>query len=103
MATAKQDHEIDRSDYFPSRRTPLNFLALFLTAMNSPEVLSRLVQLSLPIVLLARWVRFFTAPLAGIVAGRFIGGHRHFTICDEGTGIAPIAPLPHERLVFLSR
>jgi hypothetical protein len=31
-----------------SRRTPLNFFTLFFTAMNSPDVLSRLVMLACP-------------------------------------------------------
>src|SRR6185295_2345687 len=49
-----------------SRRTPLNFLAPFFTAMNSPDVLSRLVQAGLPITAVLRCVRFFTAPLRAL-------------------------------------
>jgi hypothetical protein len=59
-------------DYF-SRRTPLNFLALFLTAMNWPPFLLRLVD-----VLVSGFfncVRFFTAPLRALSPGGFIYGH----------------------------
>ena len=55
-----------------SRRTPLNFLAAFLpaagffTAMNSPEVLLRLVQAVAPPSLVFNCVRFFTAPLRAL-------------------------------------
>src|SRR5215203_468117 len=43
-------------------RTPLNFFALFLTAMNLPSVLSRFVHASLPITFVFSCVRFLTAP-----------------------------------------
>jgi hypothetical protein len=49
-----------------SRRTPLNFCALFFTAMNSPDVLSRLVHADLPMTAVLRCVRFFTAPLRAL-------------------------------------
>jgi hypothetical protein len=49
-----------------SRLTPLNFFALFFTAMNSPDVLSRLVHAGLPITVVLRCVRFFTAPLRAL-------------------------------------
>src|ERR1700709_2600600 len=49
--------------YF-SRRTPLNFFAVFLTALNRPPSLLRLVE-----VLVSgffSWLRFFTAPLRAL-------------------------------------
>jgi hypothetical protein len=61
----------DSHDYF-SRRTPLNFLAAvffpagFLTAMNSPPFLLRLVQAVTPPSAVLSWVRFFTAPLRAL-------------------------------------
>src|ERR1044072_6782803 len=44
-----------------SRRTPLNFFAVFLTAMNWPPFLFRFVEVFVSGFL--SWVRFFTAPL----------------------------------------
>ena len=49
-----------------SRRTPLNFFALFFTAINSPDVLSRLVHAGLPITFDLSCVRFFTTPLRAL-------------------------------------
>jgi hypothetical protein len=55
-----------------SRRTPLNFFAAvvfligFLTAMNSPEVLLRLVHAVTPSSFVLSCVRFFTGPLRAL-------------------------------------
>src|SRR5882757_3366414 len=69
-----------------SRRTPLNFLALFflllfLTAMNSPDVVSRFVQDLAPAIFVLVWDRFFTAPLralspTGLLTAIFIAPFR---------------------------
>ena len=48
---------------FVSRRTPLNFFGLFLTAINLPSVLSRFVQAVFPIIFPLSWLRCFTAPM----------------------------------------
>jgi hypothetical protein len=56
----------------PSRRTPLNFLAAafflagFLTAMNSPPFLLRLVQAVAPASFVFSCERFFTAPFRAL-------------------------------------
>jgi hypothetical protein len=47
-----------------SRRTPLNFLAVFLTAMNCPPFLLRLVEVFVSGFF--NCVRFFTAPLRAL-------------------------------------
>ena len=63
-----QNADHDDSDEEPahhfSLRTPLNFLALFLTAMNCPPALLRLVDVLVSGFL--SWVRFYTAPLRAL-------------------------------------
>src|ERR1700712_209899 len=66
-------HDDDRnfSHYF-SRRMPLNFFAAivfrtgFLTAINSPDPLLRLVQAVAPPSFVFSCVRFFTAPFRAL-------------------------------------
>jgi hypothetical protein len=89
-------------DHHFSRRTPLNFFALFFTAMNSPDVLSRFVQAGSPLTAVLRWVRFFTAPLralsptglfTAIIA--FYVDHRNFMPLIVKYGEAPLCGRRH--------
>jgi len=88
LRAVRQIEEVPRSHWEPfSRRTPLNFFATvvflavfffaaaaffgaaflaFLIAMNSPDGLSRLVQVVAPPIVVLVWLRFFTAPLRAL-------------------------------------
>jgi hypothetical protein len=74
-------------EYHFSRRTPLNFLAAFLpfagflTAMNSPPFLLRLVKAVTPPSLVFSCERFLTAPLRALSAYRLVDRHRTVPQC----------------------
>jgi len=77
----------------------LNFLALFLTAMNSPLFLFRLIE-----VLVSGFfncVRFFTAPLRALSPlrrGSFRAGARFIEAGDHVSGLDLVQPHIMERL-----
>src|SRR4051812_34199456 len=63
-SSSQAGHGHSRRAHDFSHRTPLNFLAVFSTAMNCPSVLLRLV--AVPVSWFLSCVRFFTAPLPAL-------------------------------------